>query len=724
MKTIKNSRFHFSQILTTALCAVLVWESSSVAGKAAPLPSTERRPASDTYHGVTITDYYRWLENFNDPQVKEWNAEQNLFTRSMLDSIPARNAIQRQLTELLGGSSTDYYGFNYCNNKLFSYKFQPPLQQPLLITLDSPEDPFSEKVILDVNKMDTGGTTSMDWYQPTLDGQLLAVSLSQRGSEKGTVHVFEVATGRELGDTVPDVNGPTAGGDVAWTFDNSGFFYTRYPRTGERLDEDLSFYQQVYFHKLGTPTVEDTYVIGKEFPRIAEIELSESDDHKLFVATVSNGDGGEYAHYLRDESGKWTQITEFKDLIPVIEFGHDNSLYLLSRMNAPKGKVLRLAPGVTDLSKAETAVLESNVSIRSILPTKDYLYLTEMDGGPIRLRVLRLDGQEHYVTPLEPVRSIGSVLPLDGDDVIMRVSSYTEASAWYRFDPEKKEMSRTALFKTSPADFSDVEVVREFAVSKDGTKVPINIIRRKGTELDGNNPTILYGYGGYGISMSPGFDPSLRLWLDQGGVYAIANLRGGGEYGEEWHLAGNLTKKQNVFDDFAACAQWLIYNKYTSPSRLCIKGGSNGGLLMGAAVTQHQELFAACVSYVGIYDMLRVELDPNGEFNVTEFGTVKNPEHFKALYDYSPYHNLKENSPYPAILFITGEHDGRVNPLQSRKMTAYLQSASNSGKPVLLRTSERAGHGGGTALNDLIERETDAWSFIVEQLKVDFHYDK
>lgn len=722
--TVSELAIRNGRAITFSILAVLALISLCFAGDSALLPSNERLPVSDTYHGVSVTEQFRWLEDFSDLKVKEWNTEQNLFTRSILDSVPARNAIQRQLTELLGGSSTDYYSFNYCNNKLFAYKFQPPLQQPLLITLDSPEDPFSEKVILDVNKMDTAGTTSMDWYRPTLDGRLMAVSLSEKGSEKGTVRVFEVATGRELGDTVPRVNGPTAGGDVAWTHDNAGFFYTRYPRQGERPEEDLSFYQQVYFHKLGTTTSEDIYVIGKEFPRIAEIELTESDDHKLFIANVSDGDGGEHAHYLRDESGKWTQITKFKDLIPVVEFGHDNSLYLLSRMNAPKGKVLRLAPGVTDLSKAETVVPESNASIRSVLPAKEFLYLTELDGGPIRLRVLKLDGLEYYVTPMEPVRSIGSVLPVDGDDAVMRVSSYTEASAWYRFDPERKEMTRTALFKTSPADFSDVEVVREFATSKDGTKVPINIIRRKGTELDGDNPTILYGYGGYGISMTPGFDPSLRLWLDQGGVYAIANLRGGGEYGEEWHLAGNLTKKQNVFDDFAACAKWLIDNKYTSSSKLCIKGGSNGGLLMGAAFTQHQELFAACVSYVGIYDMLRVELDPNGEFNITEFGSVKNQEHFKALYAYSPYHNVKENTPYPAIMFITGEHDGRVNPLQSRKMTALLQSASNSGKPVLLRTSARAGHGGGTALNDLIERETDAWSFIVSQLNVDFRYDK
>jgi prolyl oligopeptidase len=252
----------------------------------------------------------------------------------------------------------------------------------------------------------------------------------------------------------------------------------------------------------------------------------------------------------------------------------------------------------------------------------------------------------------------------------------------------------------------------------------MNIICREGTQLDGQNPTILYGYGGYGIALSPGFDPSLRLWMDQGGVYVIANLRGGGEYGEDWHLAGNLTKKQNVFDDFAACAKWLIDNKYTNASKLCIKGGSNGGLLMGAAVTQHPELFGACVSYVGLYDMLRVELDPNGEFNTTEFGTVKIPDQFKALYAYSPYHNVKENSPYPAVMFITGDHDGRVNPYHSRKMTALLQSSTNSGKPILLRTSARAGHGGGTALNDLIERETDAWSFIVSQLGVEFRYDK
>ncbi len=684
-------KLNYSFFILAALLVTPILATSEEATQ----PTTERKPVSDEYHGVTVVDDFRWLENFEDSVVKEWNAEQNSFTRSYLDTMSARSAIQRQLSELLGGTSTDYYGLNYCNGKLFAVKYQPPAQQPFLITLDSPDDQFSEKIILDVNKMNPDGTTSMDFYRPTI-----------------------------VGDTVPGVNGPTAGGDVAWMPDNSGFFYTRYPRQGERPDEDLSFYQQVFYHKLGTSTAEDSYVLGKQFPRIGEIELDASDDHKFFIATVSDGDGGEYSHYYRTESGEWTQITGFKNFIPVIKFAPDNSLYILSRKEAPKGKILRLAPNETDVTKAVVVVPEGNLVVHSFQPTKNYLYVTEMDGGPIRLRVLTLVGKEHYSTPLQPVRSIGGVLSMAGDNVLLRVSSYTEPSAWYRFDPEAKQMTRTALYKTSPADFSDVEVIREFALSKDGTKVPINIIRRKGTELDGNNPTILYGYGGYGISMTPGFDPTLRLWLDQGGVYVIANLRGGGEYGEEWHHAGNLTKKQNVFDDFAGCAEWLIDNKYTSTSRLCIKGGSNGGLLMGATFTQHPELFAACVSHVGIYDMLRVELDPNGEFNVTEFGTVKNPEHFKALRAYSPYHNVKGNTAYPAVMFLTGDHDGRVNPYQSRKMTARMQSASTSGKPILLRTSARTGHGGGTALKDLIERETDAWSFIVNQLGVDFHYDK
>jgi prolyl oligopeptidase len=305
---------------------------------------------------------------------------------------------------------------------------------------------------------------------------------------------------------------------------------------------------------------------------------------------------------------------------------------------------------------------------------------------------------------------------LDDNSLLFRDVSYTKPAAWFRCVAGKAEPAKTALVNTSPVAFADIEVTREFATAKDGTKVPLNVVRKKGTKLDGNSPTILYGYGGYSISMSPNFDFTRRLWFDRGGVYVVANIRGGGEFGEEWHKAGNLTKKQNVFDDFAAAAEYLIKQKYTRSEKLAILGGSNGGLLMGAMITQHPELVHAVVSFVGIYDMLRVELAPNGAFNVTEFGTVKDPEQFKALYAYSPYHHVIAGTKYPAILMMTGANDGRVAPYHSRKMIARLEEANESSKPILLRTSSSAGHGIGTALSERIKQLADQYSFLFAQL--------
>jgi prolyl oligopeptidase len=342
-------------------------------------------------------------------------------------------------------------------------------------------------------------------------------------------------------------------------------------------------------------------------------------------------------------------------------------------------------------------------------------------GGPSRVRIFDHHGKQLGTLPAPPISSIDDVVHTTGDNILFRVSTYLTPSAWHKLDASTGTTSKTALVETSPINFDDCEVVREFATSKDGTRVPLNIIRRKGTKLDGTNPTILYGYGGYSVNLTPHFAGAMvRVWLDQGGVYAIANLRGGGEYGEEWHKAGNLTHKQNVFDDFIASVEHLIQQKYTSPQHLAILGGSNGGLLMGAALTQRPDLFRAVVSYVGIYDMLRVELDPNGAFNVTEFGTVKDPAQFKALYAYSPYHHVKDGTKYPAILFLTGENDHRVNPMQSRKMTARLQAANVSDHPILLRTTASAGHGIGTALNEQIEQTADVLSFLFDQLGI--HY--
>jgi len=297
--------------------------------------------------------------------------------------------------------------------------------------------------------------------------------------------------------------------------------------------------------------------------------------------------------------------------------------------------------------------------------------------------------------------------------------SYLKPFAWFTYDAGSKEAHRTALYVTAPVNFDDIEVVREFAVSKDGTKVPLNILRKKGLKLDGNNPTLLYAYGGYGINLTPGFDTTRRIWFDAGGVAVIANLRGGGEYGEAWHKSGNLTQKQHVFDDFIASAEHLIQRRYTSPAKLAVEGGSNGGLLMGAFLTQRPDLARAVVSHVGIYDMLRVELDPNGQFNITEFGTVKDPEQFKALYGYSPFHRVRNGTKYPAVLLTTGENDGRVNPAQSRKMAARLQAASASDWPILFRSSASAGHGIGTSLKERIAQQADVLAFLFDQLGID-----
>jgi prolyl oligopeptidase len=680
----------------------------------AQAPSTPKRPVTDSYHGVKVVDEYRWLENATDPAVQAWSDAQNRHARQYLDGLPMRAPIAEELKKLIGRVSARYLAINYRGGVLFALKAQPPKEQVMLVALKSPSDLSSERVLIDPNQMDPKGGIEIDFYVPSLDGKRVAVSLSKGGSESGDVSVYDVATGKALGETVPRVNEGTAGGSVAWNADGSGFWYTRYPHAGERPAADLDFFQQVYFHKLGTPATQDTYAIGKEFPRIAEILLESSDDGRYVLARMANGDGGDCAYYLRTPAGEWTQITRFADEVPQAAFGPGGQLYLLTRHGAPLGKIVRVPLERPAIADAKVIVPESKVTIESMLPAARRLYVMDQTGGPEEVRVFPLDGGAAEMVPLPPVSSVGGLVRTTGDEVLLRSGTYLTPPAWHRYDPASKKLTATALRETGAADFSDCEVVREFATSKDGTKVPINIIRRKGTKLDGNNPALLTGYGGYGISMEPGYSVARRPLLDRGVVSAVVNLRGGGEYGEEWHRAGMLTKKQNVFDDFAAAARWLIDNKYTSAAKLAIEGGSNGGLLMGAELTQHPELFHAVVSHVGIYDMLRVELQPNGAFNVTEFGTVKEADQFRALDAYSPYHHVKDGTQYPAILFLTGANDPRVDPLHSRKMTARLQ-ASGTKQPVLLRTTSTAGHGIGTALSEQIAQAADVMAFLFAQ---------
>jgi len=687
---------------------------------AEPLAETPKKPVSTKYQGVTVEDPYQWLEKDGEPDVKAWSDAQNQRTRQYLDQLPDRAAIEKQLTEWYAKTSPSYSSLVSRPGLLFVMKFQPPRQQPVLVTLTSVDDLKSEKVVLDPNVLDSKGTTAIDWFVPSLDGKYVAVSLSKGGSEDGTLHFYEAGNGKALPDTIAHVQYPTAGGSAAWNADGTGIYYTRFPRKGERPEADLNFYQQVYFHKLGTPDTEDTYSIGKDFPRIAEIVLEGSRDGRYILASVANGDGGDFAHYLLGPEGSapggWKQITKFSDQIKAARLGRDHALYLLSHKAAPRGKVLRLPLETPELSKAVEIVPTGEPVIQQIVPTAGALFVGDLLGGPSQIRRFGLDGKAETIIPIPKISAVQEMVPLEDGSLLFRDQSYTEPAAWFHCPKEKNEPVKTALQNTSPVSFADIEVTREIATSKDGTKIPLNIIFRRGMKRDGQNPTLLYGYGGYGISMSPNFEFTRRIWFDHGGVYVVANIRGGGEFGEGWHKAGNLTKKQNVFDDFAAAAEYLIKEKYTRPEKLAIQGGSNGGLLMGAIITQHPDLMKAVVSQVGIYDMLRVELAPNGAFNVTEFGTVKDPEQFKALYAYSPYHHVVDGTKYPSILMMTGANDGRVAPYHSRKMIARLDEANKSQNPILLRTSSSAGHGIGTALNERIKQLADIYAFLFAQL--------
>jgi prolyl oligopeptidase len=680
------------------------------------VPVTPKRVVTDDYHGIKVADEYQWLEDASDPAVQTWMKAQNDLARGLLDDIPGLPALREKLKALYLAESPMVYQLIYRGKKVFALKNQPPKQQRLLVMFSA--DLTDETVILDPNDLDPSGGTSIDWFVPSVDGKYVAVSLSLGGSEQGTAFVYEAATGKRLSDEIPRVQYPTGGGSITWNRDSSGFYYTRYPHVGERDPQDMNFYEQVYFHRLGAPAEEDTYSIGREFPRIAEIFLSTSRDGETLLAQVANGDGGEFAHYLCDRAGEWTQLTTFADQFTQASLGQDGYLYLLSQKNAPRRQIVRLSLTKPTLENVEIIVPQGENAIESFEVSATSLYVTELLGGPSQLRRIDLETRLSELVPGEPVSYIGAVLALEGDEVLIYSTSYITPPAWYRYRPNQPAPQRTHLFMTSPADFSDCEVVREFARSRDGTMVPVNIVRRKGIVLDGENPLLLSGYGGYGVSMTPSFRASMRIWLDAGGVTATANLRGGGEFGEEWHQAGNLTNKQNVFDDFMACAEHLIRRKYTNASKLAIEGASNGGLLMGAVLTQQPTLFRAVVSHVGIYDALRVELDPNGAFNVTEFGTVTNPAQFEALYDYSPYHRVVDGTQYPAVLLLTGENDGRVNPMHSRKMTARLQAAG-SHQPILLRISTTSGHGIGTSLDEIIQIRADVFAFLFAQLNIE-----
>jgi prolyl oligopeptidase len=685
-----------------------------------PVIDTPREPVADTYHGVEVVDEYRWLEDKGSEATRTWTAAQDAQARAHLEALPSRDAIRQRFEEILKVESTAYDALSRGGSTYFALKTQPPLQQPFLVALDGLDDTAGERVVVDPNALDGSGETTIDWFYPSPDGSRVAVSLSEHGTEDGTLFIYDTVTRETVGEPLRHVNSGLAGGSLAWRADSGGFWSTWTAAPGTVPDADVGFYQEVWFHELGGGGGRRELAGVFAENRIAEHFLSASPDGRWALDLVQKGDGGEWQIFVRPQEGDagWRMIADLGDECVRAVFG-DGALFLLSLRGAPRGQVLRLdLDDVATVADATVVVPEGPLAIEEIVASDARLWVVDIDGGPSGLRAY-----DHHGTALpEPrvpaVSAIDQPRALGAGAVAWAVETFTSPRSWWVHADDEAEPRRTALGTTAPVDFAGIEVERVFATSKDGTQVPINLLYRAGTPKEA--PTVLYGYGGFGISIKPSFQPARLLWLEQGGVHAVANLRGGGEYGRPWHDAGRLAAKQNVFDDFAACADHLVRTGVTRRERLGIMGGSNGGLLMGAVLTQRPDIAAAVVCAVPVLDMLRSELTPNGAFNVTEFGTVRDPDLFRALYAYSPYHNVADGTAYPPILFTAGEFDPRVEAHHAKKMVARLQAATSSEEPILLRM-EAGGHGIGQSLDQAVALVTDYYAFFFDRLHVPYH---
>jgi len=679
-----------------------------------PVVETPRVPMTTSYHGVDVTEEYRWLEDASSPESIAWTQTQQRLTRAYFDAIPWREALGTRVEQVLRGERTAYKWLASGGSTFFALKEQTPRQQPFLVALTDLYATETERIVVDPDAMDPSGETTIDWFVPSPDDERVAVSLSEHGNEDGSLHVFDVESRGLVDEPIPHVN--LMGGSMAWRHDGSGFWYTR-------CADPAGFRQQVWFHEIGGAP--DRVDLAGPFAdeRIAENFLSASPDGRWVMNRVQKGDGGDWQVFLRsqDPDGAWWQVADIADECKLGVLGTDE-LYLLSRRDAPHGKVLRLSltAGAT-VADSDEIVPASDLVIVDFAVTRGTVWVVDIDGGPQQVRSFDRDGRQLPTTPVPPMSSVSSytasLATLGADRVAWSCKSFTEPATWWvAVDGEVPRP--TALGTTSAVDLSGYEVIRDFAVSKDGTRVPLNIIAAPETPRDGTAPALMTAYGGYGISLVPRFDPELLLWLEQGGVYVIANIRGGGEYGEEWHRAGRLATKQNCFDDFIACADHLHETRTTSRDRLAIIGGSNGGLLMGAVLTQRPDIARTVVAAVPVMDSLRSETTTNGRFNTTEFGTVDDLEIFTALLAYSPYHNVVDGTGYPSVLLTAGENDTRVDAWHAKKMTARLQAATSSGRPVLLRL-ESTGHLTGS-LDQAVDETTDLYAFIFDQLGLDY----
>jgi prolyl oligopeptidase len=702
--------------MRTALLLMLT--TTTIAAQSLNYTQTRKEDVVDTLHGVKIADPYRWLEDDNSDETKAWVKAQNEVTFGYLEKLPRREAIQKRLKELW---NYERVGMPFERGGRWFYSHNTGLQnQAVLKTAVSLEG--EAQVLLDPNTMSKEGTTSLSDYEPSEDGKLIAYGTSEAGSDWTTIRVREIASGRDLDDVVKWVKFS----GVSWLKDGSGFFYSRYdePKPGAALTAKNEFHK-LCFHKLGTAQSEDKVVYErKDEPKwgfgghvtedgdylIIQVWLGTEPKNRVFYKKIAGDEP--VVELLNDNDARYSFIDNDG---PVFYFQTD--------LNAPCFQVIAIDTRKPQRDAWRIVVPEvPKVLLEGVSTVGGWMFCEYLRDAKTEVKGYQMAGTEVREVKLPGIGSAGGFGGHRKDtSTFFSFTSFTEPGAIYRMDLKTGESKLWRKLEVK-FDGSAFETKQVFFNSKDGTKVPMFIVHKKGIKLDGSNPTLLYGYGGFNINMTPGFSVSRTVWLEMGGVFAMPNLRGGGEYGREWHLAGVKLGKQNVFDDFIAAAEWLIANKYTTTAKLAIQGGSNGGLLVGACMTQRPELYAAALPAVGVLDMLRFEKFTIGWGWKSDYGTVENGLEFKALLSYSPYHNLKPGTRYPATLVTTSDHDDRVVPAHSFKFGARLQEyQAKDGSPTLIRIETSAGHGAGTALNKTIEKVADEWAFLVKALgmKVD-----
>lgn len=680
-----------------------------------PYPATRRENVVDRLHGVEVADPYRWLEDGDHPEVKAWVEAQNAYTREVLEQLPHRQAIRARLDSLtrIGTLGTPVPR----KGRYFYTRRDGTQNQPILYVREGLEGP--ERALVDPNVLAADGTVALDWWYPSRDGRLLAYGLSRSGDEQSVLHVRDVATGRDL----PDVIDRTRACSLAWLPDGSGFYYTRYPAPGSVPKGEENYHRHVYLHRLGDDPTRDRLVFGPGRPAEDWPSVDLSPDGRWLVVTEHQG-WAKSEIFFKDTTRPEAEFQPLVEKVPAIfePVVRNDVIYIRTNDQAPRYRLLRVDPLRPAREHWREIVPQGPDVLEGVGAIGDLLVAEYMVKASSRLRLLSRDGQAVHDVPLP---TLGTLAGLggewDGQEVFFGFQSFTVPPSVYRFDfrwLSGASVPAPALWQRVQADIDlagyDVEQVDY--PSKDGTRITMFLAHKKGLPRDGNNPTLLYGYGGFNISLTPMFNPSRFLFLERGGVLAIPNLRGGGEYGEAWHQAGMLGNKQNVFDDFLSAAEWLIRERWTSPRHLAIQGGSNGGLLVGAALTQRPELFRAVVCQVPLLDMVRYHKFLIARLWIPEYGSADDPEQFRWLYAYSPYHRVKDGTSYPATLIATAESDSRVDPLHARKMVARLQAASRGEAPILLRLETKAGHGAGKPRSKQLDELTDVWSFLFWQL--------